>query len=55
MVKEEFSEPVSVVRLWVHECERVFLDRMTSDADRFKFNEYRVNTTKKYFDDVNLV
>lgn len=40
------------VRLWVHEVERVFRDRMVSDADASKFDEFRAAVTKKYFEDV---
>lgn len=55
MSKDYFKEPVKVVRLWVHECERVLADRMINDTDMTKFNEFRVTVTKKYFDDVNQV
>ncbi|DBB00312.1 TPA: Dynein beta chain, flagellar outer arm [Trebouxia sp. C0004] len=53
MTKDYYKEPVKVVRLWVHECERVLADRMINDTDMTKFNEFRVTVTKKYFDDVN--
>lgn len=43
---------LQAVRLWIHECERVFRDRMVSDADAAKFDEFRVAVTKKYFEDV---
>lgn len=55
MSKDYYKEPVKVVRLWVHECERVLADRMINDTDMTKFNEFRVNVTKKHFDDVNQV
>ncbi len=55
MNKDYYREPVKVVRLWVHECERVLADRMINDTDMTKFNEFRVTVTKKYFDDVNQV
>ena len=55
MHKDYFKEPVKVVRLWVHECERVLADRMINDTDMTKFNEFRVTVTKKHFDDVNQV
>ena len=55
MNKDYFREPVKVVRLWVHECERVLADRMINDTDMTKFNEFRVTVTKKYFDEVNQV
>lgn len=53
MTKDYYKEPVKVVRLWVHECERVLADRMINDTDMTKFNEFRVTVTKKYFDEVN--
>ena len=53
MTKDYYREPVKVVRLWVHECERVLADRMINDTDMTKFNEFRVTVTKKYFDEVN--
>lgn len=55
MNKDYFREPIKVVRLWVHECERVLADRMINDTDMTKFNEFRITVTKKYFDDVNQV
>ncbi|GBF97683.1 flagellar outer dynein arm heavy chain beta [Raphidocelis subcapitata] len=51
MTKDEFKEPVKAVRLWLHECERVFRDRLVSDADAAKFDEFRAAVAKKYFDD----
>ncbi|PNW78281.1 hypothetical protein CHLRE_09g403800v5 [Chlamydomonas reinhardtii] len=50
-IKEYYREPVKVARLWVHECERVFRDRMINEADMAKFDEFRVAVTKKFFDD----
>lgn len=44
-----------VVRLWVHECERVFADRLVSETDMAKFNEFRVNVTRKFFEDLPQV
>lgn len=46
-IKEYYREPVKVARLWVHECERVFRDRMINEADMAKFDEFRVAVTKK--------
>ena len=42
--------PLQVARLWVHEAERVFRDRMVNDADMAKFDEFRFAVTKKFFD-----
>lgn len=55
MSKDFYKEPIKVVRLWVHEAERVLSDRMISDVDMVKFSEFRVNVTRKYFDEVNQV
>lgn len=41
-----------MARLWIHECERVFRDRMVSEADMLKFDEMRAVVSKKYFDDL---
>jgi dynein heavy chain len=38
----------------VHECERVFLDRMVSEQDMTKFAEMRSTVTKKYFQDLDM-
>jgi len=51
MIKSAYSDPLNVVRLWIHEVERVFLDRMITDSDAERFNELRVAVTKKFFDD----
>lgn len=55
MVKDQLTEPKAAVRLWVHECERVLADRLINEADLAKFQDMRVNATKKYFDDVPMV
>ena len=33
MTPEYFSSTSKVVRLWVHECDRVFLDRLVTESD----------------------
>lgn len=43
---------MQAARLWVHECERVFRDRMVNDTDMAKFDEFRAQVTKKYFEDL---
>lgn len=51
MLPEVFTQPVDAVRLWVHETERVYLDRMISAADMAGFTELRRGVTKRYFGD----
>ena len=55
MVEEQFKDKRSVVRLWVHECERVLSDRLINDLDIAKFCELRISTTRKFFDDIPQV
>lgn len=40
MSKDCFKGTTKVVRLWLHECERVFRDRMVSDSDIEKYQEF---------------
>eukprot|EP00955_Chlamydomonas_euryale_P098702 365162-Chlamydomonas_euryale.AAC.26 len=51
MLKDYYKEPRVVSRLWVHEAERVFRDRLMNESDMAKFDEFRVAVTKKFFDD----
>ena len=51
---EFYSNAGDLVRLWIHECERVFSDRMTLIADIEKFDNMRVAVTKKYFEDQDM-
>lgn len=46
---------LQVVRLWVHECERVLGDRLVSEADQAKFGEFRAAAIRKFFGDLRLV
>ena len=50
---EFYTNPVTLCRLWIHEAERVFGDRMVHQTDITKFDEMRVAVTKKYFADEN--
>lgn len=52
-VKEYFSSPVKVARLWMHECERVFQDRMINPADATRLSEMLEHARKKNFEDLD--
>ncbi|KAL4450636.1 hypothetical protein ABPG77_000992 [Micractinium sp. CCAP 211/92] len=54
MTVESCKRPLQVVRLWVHECERVLRDRLITDADVLKFEEFKELTVRKHFADVPL-
>eukprot|EP00232_Nephroselmis_pyriformis_P019075 CAMPEP_0182900652 /NCGR_PEP_ID=MMETSP0034_2-20130328/28990_1 /TAXON_ID=156128 /ORGANISM="Nephroselmis pyriformis, Strain CCMP717" /LENGTH=4527 /DNA_ID=CAMNT_0025034901 /DNA_START=131 /DNA_END=13711 /DNA_ORIENTATION=+ len=54
MQKDFYSNPMKVVRLWVHECERVFKDRMVNEQDMERFEEMRIKMTKKFFEDADM-
>ena len=55
MRPETFQEAATVVRLWVHECERVLADRLINAADLAKFNDMRQKATKKFFAEIPQV
>lgn len=55
MVPEQFGERTTAIRLWVHECERVLCDRLISEKDIALFNDFRVNVTRKFFEDTPQV
>ncbi|XP_055888364.1 dynein axonemal heavy chain 1-like isoform X4 [Biomphalaria glabrata] len=47
---EENKSVGAVLRLWYHECCRVFQDRLVDDADRQSFEDILKNTVMKDFD-----
>eukprot|EP00899_Mesostigma_viride_P012092 jgi/Mesvir1/20884/Mv07961-RA.1 len=46
---KDIKEPNKVVRLWAHECLRVFHDRLVSDEDRLWFCNLLAETVEKRF------
>ncbi|KAK3254170.1 Dynein beta chain, flagellar outer arm [Cymbomonas tetramitiformis] len=52
-IKESYTDPLKSIRLWLHECESVFRDRMVSEADMTRFDELRIPITKKFFEDAD--
>lgn len=51
---EKFKDPEKVVRLWIHECERVYGDRLVSVNDLNTFRQELNEITKKNFPKYNL-
>ena len=45
-----YTEPLRVVRQWIHECNRVFADRLVSDKDLERFANILVDMSKKHFE-----
>eukprot|EP01138_Halocafeteria_seosinensis_P009362 gb/GECG01009567.1/.p1 GENE.gb/GECG01009567.1/~~gb/GECG01009567.1/.p1 ORF type:complete len:4452 (+),score=647.06 gb/GECG01009567.1/:1-13356(+) len=45
----QFQEPVKLVRLWLHESERVYGDRLVSEEDLEKYRQLAVAQVKKRF------
>eukprot|EP00741_Cyanophora_paradoxa_P005992 tig00000955_g5810.t1 len=50
---EYYSSPLMMARLWSHECERVFRDRLVSENDTQRFDEMIADVSKKYFEEVD--
>ena len=46
---ESISEPEGIMRMWGHECERVFHDRLVSVEDRTIFKDIRNGLASKHF------
>jgi dynein heavy chain, axonemal len=49
---EYYMQPLSLIRLWVHECERVFQDRLISEGEIDVFKEGLMVVGKQYFPDL---
>lgn len=47
--KKLCTQPVHIIRLWIHENTRVFGDRLTDDKDRGYINEMMMDMSLKEF------
>uniref|UniRef100_G3TNR2 Dynein axonemal heavy chain 17 n=1 Tax=Loxodonta africana TaxID=9785 RepID=G3TNR2_LOXAF len=49
---EILKTPLDLVRLWLHEAERVYGDKMVDEKDQETLSRVTVASTKKFFDDL---
>ncbi|XP_008068583.1 dynein heavy chain 17, axonemal [Carlito syrichta] len=49
---EVLKTPLDLVRLWLHEAERVYGDKMVDEKDQEALHRVTMASTKKYFDDL---
>lgn len=47
---EILKTPLDLVRLWLHEAERVYGDKMVEEKDQETLSRVTVASTKKFFD-----
>jgi len=52
--KDLYTSALMLVRLWVHECERVFQDRMITVEDCEKYLEFQKKVIEKNFSDLGV-
>eukprot|EP00742_Colponemidia_sp_Colp-10_P004139 GILJ01004417.1.p1 GENE.GILJ01004417.1~~GILJ01004417.1.p1 ORF type:complete len:2854 (+),score=646.67 GILJ01004417.1:919-8562(+) len=45
------GSPVKLIRLWLHECYRVFHDRLINENDIATMQDIIINASRKYFED----
>ncbi|XP_007535628.1 dynein axonemal heavy chain 17 [Erinaceus europaeus] len=49
---EVLKTPLDLVRLWLHEAERVYGDKMVDEKDQDTLRRVTIASTKKFFDDL---
>ncbi|XP_071881804.1 dynein axonemal heavy chain 17 [Anas platyrhynchos] len=50
---ECLKSPIDLVRLWLHEAERVYGDKLIDEKDQKTFGKMLTDTCKKFFDDLS--
>jgi dynein heavy chain len=51
---DAYNDPLDMTRLWYHECNRVFRDRMVAPLDLSRFDELLLDCAKKHFSEVKI-
>ncbi|CAG9311235.1 unnamed protein product [Blepharisma stoltei] len=46
------GSPDKFVRLWIHECDRTFIDRLITDSDNSLYLDYINNISKRFEEDI---
>ncbi|XP_032221173.2 dynein beta chain, ciliary [Nematostella vectensis] len=50
---ECIKTPVDFARLWMHECNRVYRDKLIDDKDMEVFDKIQIDMTKKFFEELD--
>ena len=50
----DYNTPCKLIRLWLHECNRVFEDRLINEMDLTRFNDLLVESSKRYFSEIKV-
>lgn len=52
--QDSYTAPIDLVRLWVHECERVFRDRIISVGEMEALDGMMADTAKKHLSEFQV-
>ncbi|XP_050527559.1 dynein beta chain, ciliary isoform X2 [Daktulosphaira vitifoliae] len=50
---ECLSCPADLMRLWMHECQRVYSDKLVDEKDSDAFSKMQTDALKKFFDEID--
>ena len=53
--QDSYTSTVDIARLWVHECERVFRDRIISSGEMASMDAMMAETAKKYLTEFQVI
>ena len=53
---ESLKSPMDLIRLWNHECNRVYRDKLVDDKDMEHFDKIQLDFNRKFFEvSINLL